>query len=377
MAAQYKYADYYYNNGKPIYFDGTKWVEWKLGGTPIGGTLLPVPPSNAEILQIVGEGLEAEATKTKIIITRLGKSLPEAARPTTALRYPLDRGGIAADADYVMFQFYDYQPPFGNQRKAVSPEVYSYNQAGEYTKAAAGYEPIIMYMPEDISTGFRAGWTGKSMANLTTDAIRSLAADGIGNKAASLADGVKNVADRGGALFGAASVQKIVQTLSGDSLSYDDIFGGISGAVFNPNTELLFNNIDLRNFSLNFKLVPRSQPEAIAVENIVKSFKKAMLPSKDPGTVMGYNKQGNNNGVKLGFIGVPKLCRVSFMKGPGEHPHLPRFKMCAIVSTDVNYTPDGAYATYTDGRPVAMSLSLNFQETKICFAEDIALGNVR
>ncbi|CZR75367.1 hypothetical protein CDFC105_03946 [Clostridioides difficile] len=59
------------------------------------------------------------------------------------------------------------------------------------------------------------------------------------------------------------------------------------------------------------------------------------------------------------------------MKGSKEHPYLPRFKMCAITNMDVNYTPDGAYATYKDGQPVAIGLSLSFQETKICFAEDI------
>ena len=36
------------------------------------------------------------------------------------------------------------------------------------------------------------------------------------------------------------------------------------------------------------------------------------------------------------------------MKGSVEHEGLPRFKMCAITQVDVNYTPDGAYATYFD-----------------------------
>ena len=79
----------------------------------------------------------------------------------------------------------------------------------------------------------------------------------------------------------------------------------------------------------------------------------------------------DNKGIKLGFIGVPKLVKVSFMKGGGENDRLPRYKMCAITSVDVNYTPDGTYATYLDGQPVAVGLSLNFQETKICFAEEI------
>ena len=59
------------------------------------------------------------------------------------------------------------------------------------------------------------------------------------------------------------------------------------------------------------------------------------------------------------------------MKGSSEHEGLPRFKMCAITQVDVNYTPDGAYATYFDGQPVAIQLSISFQETKMVFAEEI------
>ena len=60
------------------------------------------------------------------------------------------------------------------------------------------------------------------------------------------------------------------------------------------------------------------------------------------------------------------------MKGSGENTRLPRFKMCALTSSDINYTPDGTYATYLDGQPVAVGLQLSFQETKIVFSEEIA-----
>ena len=95
-----------------------------------------------------------------------------------------------------------------------------------------------------------------------------------------------------------------------------------------------------------------------------------MLPSAIPGKVFG----GSNPGTIGGFIGVPNLVKVSFMKGSGQHPVLPVFKMCALTQVDVNYTPDGAYATYRDGQPVALVLTLNFQETKMVFAEDLDQG---
>jgi hypothetical protein len=66
------------------------------------------------------------------------------------------------------------------------------------------------------------------------------------------------------------------------------------------------------------------------------------------------------------------------MRGANEHQVLPRYKMLAVTEVSVNYTPDGAYATYRDdGQPVAIELTLNFQETKINFAEEVISGSVR
>ena len=39
-----------------------------------------------------------------------------------------------------------------------------------------------------------------------------------------------------------------------------------------------------------------------------------------------------------------------------------------------SYTPDGSWATYGDGAPVAIQLTVSFQETKLLFSEDVAGG---
>ena len=62
------------------------------------------------------------------------------------------------------------------------------------------------------------------------------------------------------------------------------------------------------------------------------------------------------------------------MSGSGINPHVPQYKMCAITNVDVNYTPDGSWSTYGDGAPVAIQLTVSFQETKLLFSEDVAGG---
>ena len=59
------------------------------------------------------------------------------------------------------------------------------------------------------------------------------------------------------------------------------------------------------------------------------------------------------------------------MKGRKAHPHLVQFKPCAISNVEVTYTPDGTFATYSDGAPVAVELRLSFMETKVVFAQEI------
>ena len=390
--AKYKPGDYYITGGKtyvwgprPVDINDPTWkpysfgfLEQPLNFTPENGQRRVEPPQGLEGV-VLGYDLETQAENNtgdaRAAQGRIAlKTFAPVGRPADGpgtLRYPMadsDQGGITANADYVVFNFYDYLPPFGSQRQGdVTSGVYDYNMANEYTPAA-NYKPIMLYMPEDISTGFKANWDGKNMSNIATDALRAMGREGVLAKAGEATRGISKFVDKILPLTGAAAVQAATSKLAGDSLSYNDIFGGIGGAILNPNTELLFSGVQMRNFQLAFKLVPRHSKETGQINNIITQFKKAMLPTNEPGDgVFGTD----NEGVKLGFIGVPKLVKVSFMKGPGENNKLPRFKMCALTSVDVNYTPDGTYATYTDGQPVAIGLQLNFQETKICFAEDI------
>jgi len=381
----YNPGDFFVSGGKTYVYktDGLdystgqvsfSWQEVPFSFNPEGGKQLVLPPTGP-IAAATGYDYETQA-ENAASEKRAGKlpypkPLVDPSRPPEGagtLRYPLPgegEGGISQDGDYVLFQFYNYAPPFRNQQNRGTGV--DYNQAGEYTPAA-GYKPIMLYMPEDISSAFKANWDGKNMSNLATDSLRAAGRSGTLDKLAGGAAAINNLVDKAGALAGAAAIQAATSKLTGDSLSYDDIFGGISGAIFNPNTELLFSGTQLRNLQLSFKLVPRHQKESGEINNIVTQFSKALLPTYNPGEGV-FNPE--SEGVKLGFIGVPKLVRVSFMKGAGENKRLPRFKMFALTSSEVNYTPDGTYATYLDGQPVAVGLQLGFQETKICFAEEI------
>ena len=62
------------------------------------------------------------------------------------------------------------------------------------------------------------------------------------------------------------------------------------------------------------------------------------------------------------------------MKGSNNNPWIAQYKPCGIVQVQVNYTPDGTYAAFADGSPVATELSIRFVETKLIFRNEIEAG---
>ena len=290
-----------------------------------------------------------------------------------AHRYPRD-AAMSKESDYVLFEFYKYQPPYQDINRGATSDgssgVATYNQSvtDESFYKKTSLNSVILYMPEDISTGYRAQWSGKSFSNIARDALATAGSGDFG-------EGLQNALNTVGTALeqfipntGAKLIQETVSKITGESLSNNDIFGATRGVILNPNVELLFSGIDLRNFQLNYKLVPRNQPEAEEIRKIVNVFRKAMLPSFGGGGDLTFQTAGMTQD---NFIRVPNVCRVSFMKGSGLNQYVPQYKMCAITQVDVNYTPDGAYATYGDGNMVAIGLQLAFQETKLIFAEEV------
>ena len=303
-----------------------------------------------------------------------GDQAPEAAG---SVRFPHDML-IGAGDDFVMFDFYDYKPPFQDKvspdNKVINQTLQQYNATAftaEYFKDKA-YPQIIMYMPQDIQDTFAAKWEGKKFGAMTTGMIASAGRSGMVNKLQEQAKSLGNqLGQKGQVEAAAAVVSGLAQKITGDSISAGDLFGGISGVARNPNVEVLFQSMELRTFDLTFKLAPFDDQDAFRVESIIRIFKQAMLPqySLDSDTkVFGYE---GKNALQAGFIQVPKVCAVNFMRGSERNRFLPRYKMCAITDVNVNYTPDNVYSTFNDNMPVSTELKISFMETKLVFSEDV------
>ena len=301
-----------------------------------------------------------------------------------SLRYPRDIG--TGDSDYMIFEFFNYVPPFSSKVAIGNAASYnSYNSSINNLQKKAGYPQIILYMPEGVSVSYKANWDGKKFGNIAAGVLQTagaVAGGDVGKIFDALGQVTNDTTAKAGAQIGAGAVSAIIGGITGDSVSSSDIFSSIGGQILNPNAELIFGGHDLRTFTFSYKLVPYNLTEAKIIFDkggIIHAFKKAMLPSFESGdftTGKGSDFSTVNKGESsaIGFIKNPKIVQPYFMSGSSTHPYLPRLKPCTITDFDVNYTADGVYASHVGGYPAAAEISISFIESKLVYSEDIDKG---
>lgn len=128
-----------------------------------------------------------------------------------------------------------------------------------------------------------------------------------------------------------------------------------TGAVLNPNMQLLFKSPQLRPFVFEFQLTPREPKEAREVMKIIRLFKQAMAPIRTDSML---------------FLKSPHTFRLEYLHQNQTHPYVGSIKECALLACSVDYTPNNNYSTYEDGVMTAYTLSLQFKELVPIYNDD-------
>ena len=159
----------------------------------------------------------------------------------------------------------------------------------------------------------------------------------------------------------AATVGGAIVNAFGGNVSSESILSRATGQILNPNLELLFQGSNIRSFPFTFDFAPRDRREAQEIKGIIRAFKQSMVPRTD----------SSGGPIASGiFIKSPKVFLISYKSGNKAHPFLNRFKACALLDMNISYTASGTYATYQDGTPVHMNMTLIFKELNPIYAED-------
>ena len=138
----------------------------------------------------------------------------------------------------------------------------------------------------------------------------------------------------------------------GANVTTQQLLARSSGEILNPNMELLFSDVPIRNFRFNFKLTPRNPKESQQVKLIIRAFKRNMAPQA----------QGGVQGAGNFFLRTPNVFKIRYRSGNKDHPFLNKFKQCFLTGVQTTYTGEGVYSTYDDRTPVSILLDLSFKE---------------
>tara|TARA_B100001121_G_scaffold156376_1_gene136727 strand:- start:375 stop:1949 length:1575 start_codon:yes stop_codon:yes gene_type:complete len=155
-------------------------------------------------------------------------------------------------------------------------------------------------------------------------------------------------------LIGDYTAATALKGLAGQSVN--NIQSRFSGQILNPNMELLFNGPKLRNFQFQYRLTPRERDESVRIQQIITAIKRHMAP-----------KRGKNGGF---FLGAPDFFRLQYLYRNNQHRFLNKFKDCALIGFDINYAPEGTYATYPDGGMHSYLMTMRFAELDPIYFED-------
>tara|TARA_B100000003_G_scaffold208914_1_gene231175 strand:+ start:206 stop:1354 length:1149 start_codon:yes stop_codon:yes gene_type:complete len=247
---------------------------------------------------------------------------------------------------------------------------------------------VELPIPQSVRDANGCVWEGNSM-NIFTSAGLALASSLMDDPNRSIAVATQAVVNtmtgRGGNLLeqvaaaGGVTSGDIQNNLKaalaglavnqfGANVTPNTVMARTNGQILNSNKELLFNGTKLREFAFQFTFTPRDAGESEQARKIIRKMKKAMSPS------MGKAYSESKN--QAIFLNSPKLFLLRYLKGGEDHPFLNSFKPCALTEFAVDYTGTGAYATYGDGTPVHMKVSMKFKETNPVYAEDYDKENL-
>jgi hypothetical protein len=101
--------------------------------------------------------------------------------------------------------------------------------------------------------------------------------------------------------------------------------------------------------------------EAEAVEKIIAIFKYNSAPGFKAGT-MGS------------VFTTPNYWKISYMFNSKENSALNKIGACYCTDVEVDYSPDGQWTTFGDGKPVHTKMTVNMLEDRIITKQDIEQG---
>ena len=262
------------------------------------------------------------------------------------LKFPLTIG--STNMDVIKFSMLEFSP-----RKVVKKG--SASALGDRGENRNAIGTVVLPIPGAITDQNNADW-GDGRINPLQLAGLEVAGQALSK---GLGAGGAEVERQLKQLSGTASAAKKALTgvisAAAVGISADEVLARTQGAVVNPNLELLFKGPTLRPFNFTFQMGARNENESDEIMRILRFFKQGGSPQR---TQAQY------------LVKAPHTFQIEYLhrgENGSQNKYLNRIKECALLSVGVNYTPNNNYATFKNGAPVSIELSLSFKELEPVF----------
>ena len=262
---------------------------------------------------------------------------------------------------------------------------------------------ISLYLPDTLTASWDSNYNSVSMTQelgkygflaSAADSIKRLSKNGLSNVTASDILSDPNAKSAISTLLGTLG-----GTLGGSgssSANQIQVLQQALGQFVNPQTQLIYQGRDFRNFTMSFIFTPKSSAEAETVKNIIDTFTYYSSPgvvnagSTDAGRYLtppqlmsvkmvftGQNGiagsvinqlKGALNNVGRGFLNSNQS--ITDTISSGQKAKIFDIKECVITNVAVDYAPNG-WAAFSDGYPVQTTMTLSMMETSIFTKADI------
>ena len=210
-------------------------------------------------------------------------------------------------------------------------------------------ESIALFMPSSIVHSSQNMYEEVSM----TAIAGKVAAVGVGALAGTLASG--------GSLKSALGAGNFTTNLLTGAGRAIGTAASIAKYPINPRIEVLYSTTPQRQYVFELMLAPRNETESISIESIIKTLRFHAAPEIDP-TFGGFT------------LIPPAEFDITFYNKGQENEHIPKINTCVLERIEVDYSPQGPYATFRNGHPVAVRLSLAFREVEMLHKQRVLQG---
>jgi hypothetical protein len=265
-------------------------------------------------------------------------------------RYPIGK----SDQDVIKFTMREYKPPSGLIKKE-----------GRTGQTGNRLGTVVLPIQPTIIDNNSVNWQQDNINPLEVAGLQlysGAVSGGVEGAREAIDDIIKNLgAEQENARKG------FLGYLAGQAIG-KNVLARVSGAILNPNIELLFNGPELRTFNYRFQLSAREKAETEQIRGIIGWFKAGMAVRRTPSEL---------------FLVTPNVFDIQYIYKPNidaniddigkiekNHPYLNRIKTCALTSCSVDYTPTGSYMTFGDGSMVSYTINLIFQELEPIYQDD-------